>query len=439
MQVRYGREDHLPLFLFVTIALQHVLSLSAFLVFPILVGRAAGVDAALLPSFLSTTLIAMGIANLLQASRVFGSGYLCPAGMTATHLGPSLIAARLGGLPLVFGMTLFAGLCEGLLSRWLTRLRVLFPPEVTGVVILMVGISNAVTGFQTLFPATREVAANELLVGAIAGGTMIAATVFGYGRVQLLCGLVGIVAGYFAAFVLGVVTPAQLASLRHLPLLAVPDFSFIGWSFSPALVLPFTVAAVAATVKQAGFIDCAAQIEGDVVRSVPQAVRRGVMADALGTMCAGLVGGLGVNVSASSSGLISATNVSTRRVGYGIGALLIALGFQPHFGAFLAIVPHGIVAAVLIFTSIFVLANGMEMIIGARLDRERTICMGLAVLAGVGVGATPGISGAAPAALVPFVSSSLVTGTTIAVLLNALFTVRRFLASSLAPSEKQEA
>ena len=437
MTPHYRRDDPIPLFLLVTTSVQHVLSLSAFLVFPILIGRAAGLSASEMQSLLGATLIAMGVANFLQASPLTGSGYLCPAGMTAAHLGPSLIAAKLGGLPLVFGMTLFAGASEAVLSRFLSRLKVLFPAEVTGVVILLVGVSNATSGFKTLFPANGSADPNDVAVAGITGAVMIAASVFGSGRLQSLCALIGILVGYVASFSLGVLKLPDLASLSHLPLVALPRVSLVGWSFSPALALPFFVVAFAATAKQAGFVACAARLEGGAPENeLSRSISRGVMADALGTICGGLVGGLAVNVSASSSGLISATNISTRRVGYGIAAILFALGFQPHFAAFLSLIPHGIVAAVLVFTSIFVLLNGMEMIIASALDRRKTICVGLAVLGGVAVDGAPGVAASAPHALLPLLSSSLVAGTTIAIVVNAIFAAQHSLAVSSQPRRR---
>ena len=129
MTLHFRRDDPIPLSILITTALQHVLSLCTFLIFPILVGRAAGMPDGDLPAFLSTTLISLGIANLFQATRALGSGYLCPAGMTSAYLSPSLVAARFGGLPLVFSMTFFSGAIEATLSRFPTGLKFLSPPD----------------------------------------------------------------------------------------------------------------------------------------------------------------------------------------------------------------------------------------------------------------------------------------------------------------------
>ena len=68
-----------------------------------------------------------------------------------------LVAYRQGGLPLVFGMTVFAGCAEMAISPFLRRLRAMFPAEMSGLVVLFVGIGPRVAA------AKAEPAAPELL------------------------------------------------------------------------------------------------------------------------------------------------------------------------------------------------------------------------------------------------------------------------------------
>jgi xanthine permease XanP len=429
-QLEYRRDERVPPLLLLMTAAQHVLSLCAFLVFPILVARAAGIDEAGIPALLSTTLIAMGVANFLQTFGRTGSGYLCPAGMTAAYLGPSLVAAKLGGLATVLSMTAFAGLIEIGLSNVLHRLRQLAPPELIGTVILLVGITNAMTGFRNLVPlGAASIPPHDLAVAGVAIAFMVVANLFAGTRAKFFCGLIGILAGYLAAFATGALSPHDLAGFRTLPVLALPSVPPLTWSFNSALVIPFAVVAFAATVKQVGFLTCVVRLQGGCQADSDPAVRRGVLADGLGTVAAGLLGGLGVNASASSTGLILATGVSSRWVGFAIAALLVMLGFQPHFAAVLSIMPKGVIAAVLVFTSLFVLINGMEMIVSAGVSSEKTICVGLAVIGGLSFDVVPSMGSSLPAILAPLGSSSFVAGTTIAILLNALLAARRLWAS----------
>jgi NCS2 family nucleobase:cation symporter-2 len=133
--------------------LQHVGVIAINLVYPLLVFRAVGVPIDLIASLLSTGMIVLALATVLQATRLgpVGSGFMCPATFTATYLGPSLLAAKVGGLPLVFGMTIFAGLLESALSPLLNRLRAIFPPEVSSLVIFIIGLSGGIAGLRTLF------------------------------------------------------------------------------------------------------------------------------------------------------------------------------------------------------------------------------------------------------------------------------------------------
>ncbi len=422
--MRYSSHDKMPVPTLVVTAIQHVFSLCIFLVFPILVGKAANVPAQSIPGLLSVALVALGVANLLQAVQRVGTRYLCPAGMTAAYLGPSLIAAKLGGLSLVFGMTLFAGLVESVLSQFLSRLRIFMPPTILGVVVIMVGIANAMTGFRTLFGSGMM--PHDLLAAGIAMVTMILAYLAPIAHVRLFCALLGIIAGYAVSFMTGGIDVATWGGLPDLPLLALPAISTAGWSFDITLLVPFAVVAVSAAVKQSGFIVAAIEADGGAnPAETGSALRRGVLADALGTIAGGLMGGLGVNVSASSQGIITATGVGARRVGYAIAAILILLGCQPHFSAILALMPRGVIAAVLVFTSIFVLSNGLHTVVSAGLDREKGLCVGLAILGGLAADAVPQIAAAMPADLKPFAVSSFIAGTTIAIVVNAIFAISR--------------
>ena len=82
-------------------------------------------------------MLAIGIGTIIQVrnSGPAGSGFLIPHVTTAAYLMPSIMAARSGGLALVLGMTTVAGLSVALISRFMNKLRVLFPPEVSGVVV----------------------------------------------------------------------------------------------------------------------------------------------------------------------------------------------------------------------------------------------------------------------------------------------------------------
>ena len=55
----------------------------------------------------------------------------------ALYLPASLLALKTGGLPLLFGMTVFAGAVEITIARLMRPLRPFMPPEIAGFVVAM--------------------------------------------------------------------------------------------------------------------------------------------------------------------------------------------------------------------------------------------------------------------------------------------------------------
>jgi hypothetical protein len=77
---------------------------------------------------------------------MFGNGYLCPLTCSLTYLAPVVLAGIVGGYSLIFGMLLVGGVAGMVVSRVVHRLRVLFPPEVTGLMVAMSGLQLVALG-----------------------------------------------------------------------------------------------------------------------------------------------------------------------------------------------------------------------------------------------------------------------------------------------------
>ena len=137
------------------------------LVYALLVFRTADASMSLLGGLLAVGMLVLGTGTFLQALRLgpVGSGYMCPATFTATYFGPSLLAVQAGGLPLLFGMTIFAGVLEMALAPLFSRLRPMFPPEISGLVIFMIGLSGGIAGLRAMLGETGRAAERGRVVG----------------------------------------------------------------------------------------------------------------------------------------------------------------------------------------------------------------------------------------------------------------------------------
>ena len=422
----YGVNDVPPLYVILLSGLQHVGLVTIFLIYPLLVMKEFGASMELSANILRVALISLGIATLLQGlpKGPVGSGFLCPANHTAVYLAPSLAAVKLGGLPLLFGMSFFAGLIECGLSPLLRRIRPLIPPELSGLVIFFVGMTVAAVGFRYVSGTGSPVPVgiNDLIVAGITLSVTAGLNVWAKGNARLFCALIGMAAGYVSAIATGVLPAEQFRIIANLPPLAFPSFSHVHWSLSIEMAPPFIIAAIAATLKAVGVLTACQRInDASWVRPDMGSLSRGVLADGLGTAIAGAIGSVGLNTSTPCTGLAAATSMTSRVVGYAAGGILIALGFLPMLTGVFVLMPRPVMGAALVFSACFILINGLQAITSRMLDTRRTLVIGLALSAGFAAEIFPDMVAAVPVAMKPIVSSSLVLGTITALLLNLLF------------------
>lgn len=419
----YGVDERAPLVVAALNGLQHVAIIAVNLVYPILVFRVAGATPEMVTGLLSVGLCILGIASFIQSSRRTGSGYMCPVTFSATYIAPSLLAAKLGGLPLVFGMTAFAGLVESLLAPVLQRLRPLVPVELSGLVILLIGFTAGIVAVRAMFgDASRPAQEEEWLVFAATLGVTIGLNVWGRGLPRMLCALIGTVSGYLAATGMGLLSARELAPVRDAAWFALPVPHFGQWSFDATLGATFAIAATAAAMKALGTLTvCQRTNDADWIRPDTLRNTRGVLADGAGSVVSGLLGGVGINTSTPSVGLAAATGVASRRVAFATATIFLVLALTPKFAALLAVMPRSVMAATLLFSACFIVINGLQVVTSRLLDARRTLVIGMGLLAGAALEAVPALSATATETTRAILGSSLVFGTLVAFLFNLAF------------------
>jgi NCS2 family nucleobase:cation symporter-2 len=438
----YGLEDVPPAGVTLLLALQHLIVVLIYLVVPVVVAQTAGASPARVEHLVGMTLLALAIGALLQSfpRGPIGSGLLCPPTCTAAYLSPALLAAKAGGLPLVFGMTVVAGLFEILLSRLLPRLRGIFTPAVSGFVVLVIGLSilllaaQKFLGMDQLHPSR----ARELLTAGLTLGLTAGLSVWAKGTLRLYCVLIGMVAGYLTAWGLGLIDAADQMQLRSAAIVRLPHLGSIGWSLDAGLLVPFLIGSVAASLKAIGVISSAQKMnDAEWRRPEMRSLGRGVLADGLGTVVAGMVGSVGLNTSPSSVGLASATGATSRRIGYVLSGMLLLLALCPKVATVFAIMPEPVIGAGLAFTGSFVVANGLEVLAAHPLDARKTLVIGTALMFGLSRTVFPAIYAHVPVALHPFVQSDLSLEIAVALLLTLIFRIgiRRHAALTLEPDK----
>lgn len=424
--IAYAVEDRPPLAVTVLSGLQHVGIIAIALVYPLILGREAGLPLAQTSDVLTATMLILGLGAVLQSlpRGALGAGYLCPPVCTAAYLAPLLLAVKTGGISLAFGMLAFGGVVEAALSRLLRPLRPYLPPEVSGLVVVLIAVALGSLAFRSLLgigmPPPEHLP--HFLVAAVTLGTMVGLSVWSRGWPRIFCALIGMAVGYAAAVANGALTAADLRTVQAAPLVSPPGFAAHGWSWDASLAIPFAIAALANCVRTIGDVTICQKInDADWVRPDMRSISGGALANGVTNILGGMFGAHGVSTYTSSVGLAAATGVTSRQVGYAIGGIFIVLAFMPKASAVFLVMPAPVIGAAMLFTSAIIFINGLQIITSRLLDARRTFVIGLAFMAAMAIELYPSFFGDLPAATSVFFSSSLVLGTVTALLLNLVF------------------
>jgi NCS2 family nucleobase:cation symporter-2 len=424
----YGVNDKPPLTAALLLGLQHVFVMTSGWVMVVVIVTTIGGTQEEVANVLRMSMIASGVATILQslANSRIGSGYFCPISGGPAYVSASISAGKVGGLALVFAMTVISGLFEALLARIVTRLRQLFPPEVTGLVVTMVGIQLVVLGCPRFlgFQHGTGPHGTVAMVATVTLATMIAPTVWGKGKLKLYPVLVGLILGYLLAYFLGVFQTERLQEMLAAPIISLPRKVRMSWSFDLALLPAFLIATLASTLKSVGDLTLCQKInDADWKRTDMHPVSGGIYAGAIGTGLSGLLGGIGQSTFSSNVGLSLATGATSRSIAIPCGTLMMLLAFLPKLAALFAVMPDPVMGAILIYVACYMILAGIQVITSRMLDARRIFVVGIALIFGLSVDMVPGLYRGVPNLIQPLFSSSLSISTVLVVLLNLLFRI----------------
>ncbi|MCH7563782.1 MAG: purine permease [Gemmatimonadetes bacterium] len=420
--VVYGIEDRPPLKEALPLGVQHMLAmLLSNVTIPLIIVGSLGLAAGDTALIVQMALFMAGAATLVQTYPIGPVGGRIPVimGTSVAFVGASVAIGQEFGLASVFGACLVASLVEVALGFSIVPLRKLFPPLVTGVVLMLIGL--------TLIPVGMDYAAGG--VGASDYGSLpnlgIAAVVFvltlglnqyGRGFVKYTSVLIAVIVGYVLALVLGKVTYAGIATADWFSL---PRPLALGLEFhwGPILLMGFI------------YVISAMETIGDISGIVAAAGRDPTTSELRGGLVAdGVMSGLAAlfstfpNTSYSQNvGLVNFTGVVSRHVAAIAGIMLVALGIVPKVGAAFATIPAPVIGGggLMMFAMIF--ASGAAIVHrGTDLNQRNMVILAAAIGLGLGVELRPDAIQALPQGLQSLFGSGLITGGLTALILNAI-------------------
>ncbi|MCE0506649.1 MULTISPECIES: uracil-xanthine permease family protein [unclassified Roseivivax] len=417
----------------VPLGIQHVLAMFVSNVTPAIIvcgaaGFGFGSNSPDFPEMIYMIQMSMffaGIATLFQSIGVGPVGARLPIVQgTSFAFIPIMIPLVAGkgvdAIAVLMGGVLVGGLFHAVLGLFIGRIRFALPPLVTGLVVTMIGLALVKVGIQYAaggVPAIDTPEYGSALNWSMAGVVILvtlALKFFARGMLSLSAVLLGLLAGYAFAFVMGQV---NLGNVGRAASFALPDPLHFGLEFSVAAILGFCLMAFVSAVETVG--DVSGITKGGAGReATDREIQGATYADGFGTAISGLFGALPNTSFSQNVGLIAMTGVMSRHV-VTIGALfLIACGLVPKIGAVISSVPIEVLGGGVIVMFGMVVAAGISMLSDVTWNRRNMVIFAIALSLGLGLQLEPNALQYLPGTLKVLATSGILPAALIAIVLN---------------------
>ena len=366
---------------------QHTLVDISPFVLPLAVAAAIGMEDGASAALINYSLVAMGVATLIQTT--FGNRLPIVQGPSATLTGTlAPVGAQLGPAAM-WGAAFVGAAVEALIggTRTLGRLRRLFPPVVSGVVVVTIGLS---LGHLAVRLSVGDCSAGNLGFAAV---TILLVIILQVGGRSVAGGLISRAAIFVTIWVVGLGGGSLLGRVDW-DLVATKSWFEIPRAFpygGPGFGWEFGAAAIVAVL--AGYFGSMVESIGDYVATcsvvdeplTQRHIDRGIAAEGVGCLLALSVGGLPCTSYTQNIGIIRATGVGSRFVVRVAAVVLLLYGLCPKFGALLMALPRPVLGGVFVIVCGLIATTGIAMLAGASEDDGAALIAGITLVVALGL------------------------------------------------------
>jgi NCS2 family nucleobase:cation symporter-2 len=434
-------DEILPAPKLLALGLQHVLVMYAGAVaVPLIIGRALKMSPEDVAFLISADLFACGLATLVQSVGIPGVGIRLPVmmGVTFASVGPmlSMAAAPDVGLLGIYGSVIAAGVFAFLAAPFISRLLPLFPPVVTGTIIMVIGISlmrvginwaggglptviKVVDGIPGAFPNPAYAQLQGLGIALFVLVVILALIRWGSGFIANVSVLLGIVAGAVLAAAVGVMHFEKVANAAWFDVVVPLRFGVPQFKIVP--IITMCIVMVVVMIESLGMFLALGEMTD---RKIDQAsLTRGLRADGVGTLLGGIFNTFPYTSFSQNVGLIGVTGVRSRWVTATGGCIMLLLGLLPKMAALVEAVPLVVLGGAGLVMFGMVAATGARILTNVNFKTNHFNLFVVAI--SVGFGMIPLVAPAffknLPDALHPLLESGILLAAIVSVALNAFF------------------
>lgn len=389
--IRYEPHENPPLPLAVGAGLQAAAVIVAPVVLTVvIVAKIAEQSESYISWAVFAALIISGLTTSLQAMRVgrIGAGHVLIMGTSGAFIAVCVAALVRGGPSTMASLIIASSLFQFLMASWLSLLRRVFTPVVSGTVIMLIAATVVPVLFDSLTVVPVDASSTAAPVVALAtlvtvGGLILRAPP----AWRLWSPVIGIAVGcaVSAPFGLYDVQPVLDAPWVGIPISAWPGLDLIPNQDFWALLPAFVVVTLVGAIETLGDGIAIQRVSRRNPRATDFRVVQGALnADGMGNLLSGIAGTLPNTTYSTSISLAEVTGIASRRVGAIIGSVFVGVAFFPKVAASLISIPAPVAAAYILVLLGLLFVQGMKIIVQDGLDHRKAVVAGVSFWMGVG-------------------------------------------------------
>ncbi|MEH6832366.1 uracil-xanthine permease family protein [Sulfitobacter sp.] len=416
-----------PLAQAIPLGLQHVLAMFASNVTPsIIVAGAAGLafGGAEQVYLIQMAMLFAGIATLFQTVGFGPIGARLPImqGTSFAFVGVLAGIAATQGLSVALTACIIGGVIHFFLGSVIQHLRFLFPPLVTGLVILAIGLYlipvaiKYAAGGAAPFQMEAE-SFGSLMHWSVALSVVIVSLLFKFftkGTLSNSAILIGLIVGYLLALAFGMVNFSAVGKASWFTNISALPY---GFEFSLGAVIAVTLVSIVSAIETVG--DVSATTKAGAGRlATDTEIAGATYADGLGTAVAGVFGGLPNTSFSQNVGIVGMTGIMSRHVVTIAAIVLILCGLVPKIGAVIASMPLPVLGGGVIVMFGMVAAAGLNMLSEIDMNRRNMVIIAVSLAAGLGLNLVPEAVQYLPGVVKTLATSAVAPTAFVAIFLN---------------------
>ena len=419
INLMYGVNDNPSLAKKILFGIQHIFAaFGGIIVVPLVIAGALGFDAKTTTTLISATILASGLATIIQAKGVgkVGSRVACIMGTDFTFVSPSISVGSVLGLPGIIGATILGAFLEIILSFFIKPLMKFFPPLVTGTVVCLIGLTLLPVAIDWAAGGSGAADYGDLKNIGVAAFVLVVTLILNRSKKGIISSasiLIGMVIGYIVCIPLGMV---DFNEVKEASWISIPRIFEYGVTFDFKALIAFLPAYFVTTIETVGCLKAVG--ESSNIEMKEEQIGAGVLADGVGSIIGGIVGSFPNTSFSQNVGVISLTKVASKYVAVMAGIILVTLGFLPKIAALVTQIPQPVLGGVGIVMFGTVAAAGIKTLSKVKLTERNLLIIAISIGLGLGVTFRPDFIAKLPESIKMVFSSGISLGTIAALVLN---------------------